>query len=373
MCAIELNESSLRRSIEALLDEQIAAGEFPGAAWAVHVRGGQRIAGARGLAALLPFSREATVDTIWDTASLTKPLVTAALTLCAVADARISLEERVVRFAPELKASPEADRITFADLLSHRAGFQAWYPLYAEAEGPDGYLAAITRRPLRYWPGSEEIYSCLGFILLGIVLERLFGRAFGEIARERIFAPLGLRDAYLAPDASLRLRIAPTELGNVHERSMVRDRGLGFSGFREILIHGEVNDGNAFHLGGAAGNAGLFATVTDVARLADSWLGIGDSLLPPSLVALSKRNHTLGFAENRGLGWQLRGDSSAHPAAPLARGSFGHTGFTGCSVWCDPVRGVTVALMTNRIHPNVRSTSIQKVRRRMNAIVVGAG
>lgn len=362
----------MRDAIEALLDEQIAAGEFPGAAWAVRFRGGAILAGARGLSARLPEQRAASVDTIWDAASLTKPLVTAALTLGAVGEARIRLDEPVIRLAPELKQSPEAGRITFADLLAHRAGFQAWYPLYVEAGDAPGYLAAIARRPLRYWPGSSEIYTCLGFILLGIVLERLFDRSLRDLARERIFEPLGLRDSFMVPDAALRSRIAPTELGNAHETTMVRDRGLSFDRFRETLIHGEVNDGNAFHLGGAAGNAGLFATATDVARLAGAWLEEGDSIAPAALRALAVRNQTLGLAENRGLGWLLRGASGAHPAAPLSRGAFGHTGFTGCSVWCDPQRGVVVALMTNRIHPTVGPTSIQAVRRRLNAIVASA-
>jgi len=362
----------MKDAIEVLLDEQIAAGEFPGAAWAIRIRGGEIVAGARGLAAKLPSEREATVETIWDAASLTKPLVTAALTLRAVAEGRIRLDEPVVRHAPELKASAEAGRITFADLLAHRAGFQAWYPLYADAGDAAGYLAAIARRPLRYWPGSGEIYSCLGYILLGIVLERLFDRPLRELARERIFETLGLRDSYLVPGAGLRPRIAPTELGNVHEKAMVRDRGLSFGGFRETLIHGEVNDGNAFHIGGAAGNAGLFATAADVVRLAGAWLEDGDSFLPAALRGLATRNHTLGYSENRGFGWLLRGESASHPAAPLSRGAFGHTGFTGCSVWCDPQREAVVALMTNRIHPIVGPTSIQAVRSRLNAIVASA-
>jgi CubicO group peptidase (beta-lactamase class C family) len=212
-------------------------------------------------------------------------------------------------------------------------------------------------------------YSCLGFILLGIVIERLFDRTLRELAGERLFSPLGLRDSHLVPDFALRERIAPTEFGNAHERSMVRDRGLTFGGFREALIHGEVNDGNAFHMGGVAGNAGLFSTATDVVRLGSTWLDGGDAILSRALLAVATRNHTLGHGESRGLGWLLRGESKSHPAAPMSRGAFGHTGFTGCSVWCDPQRGVVVALMTNRIHPRVGPTSIQAIRRRLNDIV----
>ncbi|MBI2214564.1 MAG: beta-lactamase family protein [Acidobacteria bacterium] len=361
----------MTEAIEALLDEQIAAGEFPGAAWAVRFRGGEIAAGARGLAARLPAPRGATANTIWDAASLTKPLVTATLALLAVDTGTMRLADPVIRLAPELKASRGADRITLADLLAHRAGFQAWYPLYTEAADRDGYLNAIARRPLRYWPGSGEIYTCLGFILLGVVLERLFDRSLPDLARERLFEPLGLRDSHLCPNAALRPRIAPTELGNAHERLMVCDRGLSFSGFRETLIHGEVNDGNAFHMGGAAGNAGLFSTASDVVQLAATFLDDGGELLSPALRNSATRNQTLGLAEGRGFGWLLRGDSPSHPAAPLSRGAFGHTGFTGCSVWCDASRGVVVALMTNRIHPSVEPTSIQAVRRRLNEIVVG--
>lgn len=373
MCAIGVDEGELRSAIEALLDGQIAAGEFPGAAWAVRFRGGTLVSGARGHAALIPAPAGAQADTIWDAASLTKPLVTGALAMIAAERRLLRLDEPVIRLAPELRASPQADRITFADLLAHRAGFQAWYPLYTEGNGAAGYAEAIARRPLRYWPGSGEIYTCLGFILLGIVLERLFDRPLRELAAEMLFRPLGLRDAALAPDdAALLPRIAPTELGNAHERAMVHDRGLEFHGFREALIHGEVNDGNAFHLGGAAGNAGLFATAAEIVTLAGAWMDDGIAFLSRSLRALATRNHTLGLAENRGLGWLLRGAAPSHPAAALSREAFGHTGFTGCSVWCDPTAGVAVALMTNRIHPAVGPTAIQSVRARLNAIVARA-
>jgi CubicO group peptidase (beta-lactamase class C family) len=268
-----------------------------------------------------------------------------------------------------MRASAEADRITVADLLAHRAGFQAWYPLYTEGTGAKSYLHALAQRPLRYWPGSSEIYTCLGFILLGIALERIFDQPLATLARERVFQRLGLSESHLVPDASLRARIAPTELGNAHERSMVRARGLEFGGFRETLIHGEVNDGNAYHLGGAAGNAGLFATASDVVAMAGAWLDDDASLFSAPLRALATRDHTLGFAESRGFGWLLRGSSPSHPAAALSSGAFGHTGFTGCSVWCDPATGVAVSLMSNRIHPVVGPTAIQSVRKRLNEIV----
>lgn len=372
MCAIGVDEGALRGAVEALLDEQIAAGEFPGAAWAVRFRDGRIVSGARGRASRIPAPADARIDTIWDAASLTKPLVTGALTMIAADRGLLRLDEPVARLAPELRASSMADRITIADLLAHRAGFQAWFPLYVEGSSARSYLESIARRPLRYWPGTRVIYSCLGFILLGIVLERLFERSLRELAAELLFVPLGLRDSALSPDASLRPRIAPTELGNAHERAMVRDRGMEFRGFREALIHGEVNDGNAFHLGGVAGNAGLFATAADVVALACAWMDDERAIFSPSLRALATRNHTLGLAENRGFGWLLRGAARSHPAAALSRGAFGHTGFTGCSIWCDPATGVAVSLMTNRIHPVVGPTAIQSVRGRLNAIVASA-
>lgn len=362
----------MRGAIEALLDEQIAAGEFPGAAWAVRFGDGQVLSGARGLAATIPAPAEAQVDTIWDAASLTKPLVTGALTMIAVERGLLRLDEQIVRVAPELRASPQVDGVTVADLLTHRAGFQAWYPLYVEGSGATSYLASLARRPLRYWPGSSAIYSCLGFILLGIALERVFDRSLRELAEELLFRPLGLRDSALSPDASLRPRIAPTELGNAHEKELVRDRGLEFGGFRDALVHGEVNDGNAFHLGGEAGNAGLFASAGDVVALASAWMDDERAFFSRSLRVLATRNHTLGLSENRGLGWLLRGGAPSHPAAALSRHAFGHTGFTGCSVWCDPESRVSIALMTNRIHPVVGPTTIQAVRAKLNVIVARA-
>lgn len=349
-----------------MLRVEVEQGEIPSASWCVQSCGVVVSSGALGYSVLEPRRIEAATDTIYDLASLTKPLVTTTLVLLAVAEGRIRLDDRVAEFVPELAARVDLAETTWADLLAHRAGFEAWYPLYVEGGDQDGYLRALLSRPLAYPPRESVVYSDLGFVLASLALERLLGDELSALAHRRLFVPLGLSDCQFNPPADLLSRIAATERSNEKEQDMVRSRGLTFTAWREGIIWGEVNDCNAWHLGGVAGNAGLFGDAAGVARLASIYLG--ESLLPDSLRVRAIECQAEGPGERRGLGWQLR-VGAAHPAAPLSEASFGHTGFTGTSVWIDPNAGLVVVLLTNRIHPRVRDSRIQQIRRNLNEIV----
>ena len=150
---------------------------------------------------------------------------------------------------------------------------------------------------------------------------------------------------------------------------MVADRGMRFS-FRDSILWGEVNDGNAYSMGGYAGNAGLFSDAADVFELTKIYLLGGGALLPQELVDLSLRNYTEGMDENRGLGWQLQTTRPTHPSSVMSANCFGHTGFTGTSSWVDPQRNLIVVLLTNRLHPMIRPFNLQTVRRNGHALVV---
>jgi serine-type D-Ala-D-Ala carboxypeptidase len=363
----------VRDAIEAFILREIERGSFPGAAWAIGTSRELLLEGAAGHAVLEPEVIAARTDTIWDAASLTKPLVTTTLALQAVCEGLLDLDAPVSRWIEEFGGEQARREITITDLLTHRAGFEAWYPLYTAVDRREEdplatYIRKIAELPLQYARGTRVIYSDLSFIMLDRVIERLYGRSARELASEKLFAPLGLTTAMVSPPAELRPRIAATEWGNAFERVMVAERHLAFDRFRHSMIWGEVNDGNAFYAGGFAGNAGLFATARDVVRLARVYLG-GDSLLPDSLIAEARRNHTAALTEDRGLGWQLRSRDPAHASAPLSASAFGHTGFTGTSVWVDPERDRIIVLMTNRIHPRVKTVDMQGIRRELNAIV----
>ncbi|MFN2443007.1 MAG: serine hydrolase, partial [Thermoanaerobaculia bacterium] len=286
----------------------------------------------------------------------------------AAAEGALSLDRRVSECLTEFRGT-DKDELTYIDLLTHRGGFQAWYPLYTRGPGGAAYLDALVRRPLRYRPGTREIYSCLGFVTLTLALERIYGQPIETVAAEKIFEPLGLSCSMFNPSPRLKYRIAATEWGNENERQMVAVRNLEFKLFRNYMIWGEVNDGNAYYMGGMAGNAGLFANARDVYEIARQWLLGGGSLLPEGMAKLALRNYTVGLEENRGLGWLLHMTRTSHPSSVLSQHCYGHTGFTGTSVWVDPERDLILVLLTNRLHPYVKPLDMQAIRREFHKIV----
>jgi CubicO group peptidase (beta-lactamase class C family) len=315
--------------LDDFLRREIGLGSFPAAAYAIGTAEGIVHEGALGHAVAVPLRIPATLETIFDCASITKPLVTGTLILQAVAEGRIALDD-------------EYRGYTFRELLTHTSGLRAWLPLYALGD----YLQAIETRGPERPRGAAVVYSDLNFVLLYYALGEIFGD-YVEAARERIFAPLGLRDSWFRPAPSLLPRIAATEWGQRFEHGMCATRSIAFTGFRQGLMWGEPNDGNSFHAGGTCGNAGLFATARDVFRIAQGFLR--GELVPPALVEEAMRVQT----EDRGLAWQLAGPG-------LSRQSFGHMGFTGTSVWSE--RGRIFVLLTNRVHPCAAPIAMHSIR-----------
>ncbi|HYI09452.1 MAG TPA: serine hydrolase domain-containing protein [Thermoanaerobaculia bacterium] len=316
-------------TLDSFLEREIALGSFPGVSYAIGTVEGIERAEALGTAVAVPLRIRATPDTIYDCASITKPLITGTLVLQAVAEERIGLDD-------------EYRGYTFRELLTHSSGLKAWLPLYAMGD----YLAAIEKEGREGPRGSAVVYSDLNFILLYYALNEIYGD-YVRVARERIFAPLGLKDAYFHPPAVLRPRIAATEWGQQFEYGMCASRSVIFTGFRQGLMWGETNDGNSFHAGGTCGNAGLFATARDVLRIAQGWLT--GELVPRELVEEATRVRT----GDRGLAWQIGGPG-------LSPRSFGHMGFTGTSVWMD--EGRIFVLLTNRVHPCAAPIAMSKIR-----------
>lgn len=289
----------------------------------------------------VPLRIPATLDTIYDCASITKPLITTALVLQAVAEGRLALDDSFEGFP-------------YRDLLTHTSGLRAWLPLYAF----DDYRQAILEHGPEYERGTHVVYSDLNFVLLWLALQRIDGD-YVALANERILRRLGLDDAMFRPSPMLRPRIAATEWGQRWEQVMCADRGIAFAHFRDGLIWGETHDGNSHGAGGTAGNAGLFATARAVFRIAQGWLD--GTLVRPELLEESTKNHTKGLEENRGLGWILSFPN--HKATGmLSPRAFGHTGFTGTSVFIEPDRDRVMVLMTNRVHPCAGPLAMQKIR-----------
>jgi CubicO group peptidase (beta-lactamase class C family) len=364
-------------NISALLAERIAEGDFPSAVYLFAEGGHVRYADALGDAVREPENerRPATLETIYDLASLTKPLVTGLLCAMALERGLLALDDRIARHLPEFDR-PGKDAITVRQLVTHTSGLPAWLPLYLLGGEPSGALELIAARPLDYEPGTRVVYSDLGFITLGFLLRRVVGADLAEQARQEIFEPLGLVRTTFNPDRALLTEIAACESGgNAYERQICeKEHGLGGGrGWRERTVWGEVHDGNAHFLGGVAGHAGLFSTAAETYRVASQFVAGTSRLLKPETCELFRENMTEGLNEARSLAWQLAStpDSTAGPLLPPE--AFGHLGFTGTSCWIDAARARVFILLTNRTHARALPfVNINSVRRRFHTLAIEA-
>lgn len=381
MTRVEVLKHSLTPATEisALLSERIAAGDFPSAVYTV-ARGGRVVFNdALGDAVRDPAQHAATTSTVFDLASLTKPLVTGLLSALEVERGRVALDDKVAQHLSEFDREDKRD-LTVRQLLTHSSGLPAWLPLYLATGGErDKTLATIAATPLAYEPGTRVVYSDLGFVTLGLMLQRVADASLPDLARERIIAPLKLERTFFNPDRALQTEVAACEsAGNAYEREMcVADYGEpdknSHAVWREGTIWGEVHDGNAHFLGGAAGHAGLFSTAAETLRLAEQFLARRTELLKDETCELFRTNMTEGLNEARSFAWQLAAtpDSTAGPL--LAPDSFGHLGFTGTSCWIEPASETVFILLTNRTHARALPfVNINSVRRRFHALAVEA-
>ena len=353
--------------IGKFLDRHIAAGDFPGAVFLI-AEGDRIVAeGWRGFAVREPESIPVRRDTIFDLSSLTKPLATTLLIALLEQEGRVRLTDRVSDHLAGFSGE-DRERVLLEDLLLHRAGLPSWVPLYVGDGGAKEVIGRLLRLPLSSPPRSRVEYCCPGFILLGEVAERAAGRDLRDLFEQKVAIPLGLKDTGFLPASDRRRRIAATEVGNLWERKLAGDSAAGYSGWRQDLIWGEVHDGNAHSLGGISGNAGLFSTAADIARLAGEFMGSGAGLLSTEWRERFSRNWTGGLGEDRSPGWQLAStpDCAAHRSLP--DDSFGHTGFTGVSLWIEPARKRQYILLTNRVHPEVRPISMNAIRREFHRL-----
>ncbi|MBA2704955.1 MAG: serine hydrolase [Blastocatellia bacterium] len=366
--------STPANTISSFLDERIAAGDFPSAVYFVAEKDSAIFADARGNAVVNPRPIPATAETIYDLASLTKPLVTGLLCSRRIEAGELTLDSSVAHYLAEFDRT-DKQNITLRQLLTHTSGLPAWQPLYVLAEGQrDRAPGAIANLKLEYKPGTRVVYSDLGFILLGFLLQRMTGNRLAQLARQEIIEPLKLQHTFFNPEQAMQTGIAACEIGNGYEREMWNNTGgSAYRDWRKELIWGEVHDGNAHFLGGAAGHAGLFSTVQETFVLAQQFLTGESRLLKPETCRLFRQNMTPGLEEARSLGWQLAAtkDSTAGPDPP--GDSFGHTGFTGTSCWIDPQHERVFLLLTNRTHArSLPFANINSVRRRFHSLAVAA-
>lgn len=361
------------RDLTDYLRERVADGSFPGAVVVAREGGRETEAVAVGDAVVVPERIAATEETIFDLASLTKPLSTTLLVAIEVEAGRLSIDDPVAKHMPEFDRDDRRD-IRLRHLLTHSSGLPKWVPLYVTPGDPSRVAETIGSLPLAYETGTRVVYSDPNFVALGIVLERVTGSRLDALFAARVARPLGLEWTGFRPDPALRRRIAASETGNEYERRMARDDAVGYDavgydGWRTDVVWGEVHDGNAHFLGGVAGHAGLFGTAREVARIAEQFLPGSALLSHDETFEAFRTNFTPGLDEHRSIGWMLAStpESSAGPALPPD--AFGHTGFTGTSVWVDPHTARVFVLLTNRTHPVYNAPPMNAIRRRVHEIL----
>ena len=353
-------DSTRLAAVVAYLRAQVDSGAFPGAVVAVGRHGRLALVAPVGHYGV-DDPRPVEAGTVYDLASLTKVIALTTACMLLVDEGRLALDAPAQRYVPELRGS-EKDRVTIRQLLTHSAGLAADLPLYDSTATRGAALALVDTAPLLDPPGTQYRYSDLSAIVLMQAVERITGEPFDRFLDERVFGPLGMRATRFRPPAAWRDRIAPTELDTV---------------FRHRMLRGEVHDESAARLGGVSGNAGLFSNALDLARFAALLLNEGSwdslQLIRSETVAEFTRRQPGVPGSTRALGWDTPSDSGYSSAgAKLSRRSFGHTGFTGTSLWMDPDRDLFIILLTNRVHPTRANTAILRVRPRVADLVMDA-
>jgi len=330
--AVGMSASRLE-SIDRVVQRGIKAGGYPGAAVVVGRKGAAVWEKGFGTLSWSPVSGAVDANrTIYDVASLSKVVGTTTAVMLLFDENKLDLDAPVFRYLPAFSGGLK-DQVTVRELLTHRSGLPAGRDLWRRARSPQEARDMVLTTSLTYAPNQGYIYSDLGADLLGMIVEEISGQRLDVFLARRVFGPLGMTDTYYRPPDSLRYRIAPTEV--------TPPRGYP--------LRGEVHDENAYALGGVAGHAGLFSTAADLSIFAQMMLNGGTydgvQILSDSTVSLFTRR----AAGHRALGWDTA-DGDYGSGIYLTERAYGHTGYTGTSIWIDPDREMFVVLLTNRVH-----------------------
>jgi uncharacterized protein YbbC (DUF1343 family)/CubicO group peptidase (beta-lactamase class C family) len=326
-------------AVDAVVDQAVASGLIPGAVLVAGHNGKIIYSKAYGERALVPQRESMTLDTIFDAASLTKVIATTPALMKLFEEGKLRIADPVTAYLPEFQGGKS--EITIRDLMTHFSGLRPDLDLQPAWKGYETGIHKALIDPPAGPPGTRFVYSDINFELLGEIVHRLSGKMLDDYAREKIYEPLGMHDTMFRPPASLRTRIAPTEI----------DPATG------VPFRGVVHDPTSRYMGGVAGHAGLFTTAADLSRFAEMMLGFGERAGVRIFSPLTVRKFTSPATPPdqpilRGLGWDIDSSYSANRGELFPIGSYGHTGFTGTSIWIDPSTKTYVILLTNVVHPN---------------------
>jgi len=328
-------------AVDAVIEKAVADGNIPGAVLVVGHDGKVVYRKAYGHRALEPRREVMTLDTVFDLASLTKVIATTTAVMQLMEQGKIRLNDPVSKYIPEF-AQNGKDDITIRQLLTHYSGLAPDLDLEAQWEGKQTAYQLACVMPPENPPGSSFVYSDINFIILGALVEKISGETLDAYTEKHIFTPLKMTRTRFVPPAAWRLKIAPTQYDE-----------------KDKMLRGVVHDPTARRMGGVAGHAGLFGTADDLAKFAQTLLNGGDGVLSQEVVVKMSSPQTPPSAPVlRGFGWDIDSPFSSNRGDLFPVGSFGHTGFTGTSIWIDPTTHTYIVLLTNAVHPRGKGNAI---------------
>ncbi|MFN2393280.1 MAG: exo-beta-N-acetylmuramidase NamZ domain-containing protein [Pyrinomonadaceae bacterium] len=385
--SVGMNVAKLNR-IDALVEKDIADKKLPGAVVIVGHKGKIVYRKAYGNRSLVPTVEKMTVDTIFDVASLTKPIATATSIMILVERGQLRLNDTIGKFIPEIE-DENAKRVTIQQLLTHVSGYRPDFDLGEKWTGRQGMLQALYKEKLRQPAGTRFVYSDIGFIVLGEIIGRVNQNDLSSFARINTFSPLQMKNSEFTPtfrisgitndqtfsERKLIPQIAPTE--NIKgQNSYLGSKFEGDEKTGNQILRGQVHDPTAFRMNGIAGHAGLFSTADDLARYCQMLLNGGslDGKRILSAQTIARMTAPIVVSEEgatRGLGWDMNTSFSSNRGELFPLGSFGHTGFTGTSVWIDRVSQTFVVFLSNRVHPDGKG-DVTPLRARVATVVASA-
>lgn len=324
--------------IENILNNALADNAFPCYSFAIGNKSEVFFSKSDGCRMITPEKKRLTENTLFDMASLSKLIGTTMAALMLSESGKISLESRIGEYLDECHGK---ENITIFDLMTHTSGIAAHFPLWKRNIAPDKAADEILREPLSYKTGTNAVYSCMGYILLGKVLEITENKPLDKIVKQLVFDPLNMKNSIYCPDSE--------SICAATERDSETNK----------IICGVVHDENARFLNGIAGNAGVFSDINDMITFAKMLSAHGKGYIDSKIFESAIMNYTPGFNEHRGLGFQIIGNR------------FGHNGFTGTSLYVDKSSGIYAILLTNRVHPTRDNHKIFEIRRELNKIIFG--
>ncbi len=344
------------KEVDLVIDNAIRDSSFPGAAVLIWKNGKTIYNKAYGHFTYDSTSDSVTNKSMFDLASLTKVVATTTAAMICFDRKLFTLDDKVIKYIPEFGVHGK-ENITIKNLLLHNSGLPAWKKFYGRNLKYDDVIKEIYSSELEYKPGEKTVYSDLGFITLGKVIEKVTGKSLDLFCRDEIFIPLKMQMTFYNPPDSLKKYCVPTEIDNY---------------WRMKTLQGEVHDETSAMLNGVAGHAGLFATAEDLSKLVSVLVNYG---MHEHKQFINKRTielFTKRFSNEstRALGWDTKSDTGSSAGKYFSNQSFGHTGFTGTSIWVDPKRNLFVVFLTNRVYPTRNNSKILSVRPKLHDTII---